>query len=199
MEHAKKRLILVDPADMHNHSPSLYRPTPVDRKLSSFDDEVSSILRSDLPDDEKAKLYMIALRGYRHFHAAPVEQTDPLKEILTSVKPELQIKAKRILKQIKPHVRWSEDGELVSGNELASDSNLSELLNEATTKNGADDVIGLSEFAETLKRSDTPSHFIPNERLRRHLRALKRGRNPSTPRRSGKKKSRKTLEWEAIE
>ena len=193
MDHAKK-MILVDPANMH----ALYRPTPVDRKLSSLDDEVSSVLRSDLPDDEKAKLYMIALRRYRHFDAPPVEKTDSLKEILDSVKPELQIKAKRILKQIKPHVRWSEDGELVSGNELVPDSNLAELLNEAATKHGVDDIIGLDEFAEALKRSDTPSHFIPNERLQRHLRVLKRSKNPSSTRRSGKKNSRKTLNWVAM-
>ena len=194
MDHVKK-LVLVDPAAM----PTLYRPTPVDLKLSSLDKDVSDVLSSDLPDDEKAKRYIIALRRYRHFDSAPVQKTDPLKEIIKAVKPDSQIKAKRILKRIKPHIRWSEDGEIVTeDNELVPDSNLAELLNEATTKSSVDDVIGLPEFAETLKRSDTPAHFMSNDRLRRHMRTISR-RSASTSRRSRKKKKHQTLVWEASE
>ena len=118
VDHVKKRLILVDPPNMHNQTHSLYRPTLVDCKLSSLDEEVSSILSSDLPDDVKAKHCMVALRQFRHLDAPQVVKTDPSQEILDKVKPELQIKAKRILKQIKPHVRWSDEGELVADNEL---------------------------------------------------------------------------------
>jgi hypothetical protein len=206
MDHVKK-LMLVDPATMQHAATTppatlppatlphtLYRPTPIDRKLSSLDADVSSILNSDLPDDEKAKHYLLALRRYRHFEAAPSEKPDPVKDILTSVKPDLQIKAKRLLKQIKPHIRWSEEGELVTDeNELVPDSSLAELLNEASSKESKDDVIGLQEFAKTLKRSDTPKHLIWNERLRRYMRAVKRKRNIHPPARP----KRRRIHWEA--
>jgi hypothetical protein len=193
MDHVKK-FVLVDPATLPAATqPTLYKPTPVERKLSSLDADVSSVLNSDMPDDEKAKRYLLALRRYRHFESTAIEKTDPIEDILTSVKPDLRIKAKRLLKQIKPHIRWSEDNELVTDkNELVPDSNIAELLNEASTKESTDDVIGLDEFAEALKRSGTPNHLIWNDRLRRYMRSVKRNRNIPPP----PKQKKQTIQWE---
>jgi hypothetical protein len=193
MDHVKK-FVLVDPATLPAATlqPTLYRP--IDRKLSSLDADVSSVLNSDMPDDEKAKRYLFALRRYRHFEAAPSEKTDPVEDILTSVKPDLRIKAKRLLKQIKPHIRWSDEGELVTDeNELVPDSNIAELLNEATSKESKDNVIGLEEFAKALKRSGTPNHLIWNKGLQRYMRSVKRNRDIPPP----PKQKKQTIQWEA--
>jgi hypothetical protein len=183
MENAKK-LLLVDP------SRAIDRPTMSLKKLGSLDSEISDILNDEMPDDVKAKHYLKALHGYRYANqpAAPqsVRLNDDDDAILNTVQPESRIKAKRLLKHIKPTVRWSDDGELVADSELIPDSNIAELLGEASKKDSTDQPIGWVEFADALKETDTPDHFITNERLARYLRSKRRYRkrpkaSPSTP------------------
>jgi hypothetical protein len=159
MDNAKK-LLLVDPSK----ASQLYRPTISDKKLSKLDQDITETLNNDLPDDEKAKRYMLALKTYRRYTAPIVTKGDVDDSIIQTVQPELRIKAKRLLKHIKPHVKLSED-QLVHGNSLIDDSSISELLNEALTKDSAEKPIGWVEFADTLKRAKTPRELIRNEKL----------------------------------
>jgi hypothetical protein len=55
-----KKMILIDPV--------MYKPTLGDKKLCLLDQEISDVLNSDLPDDEKAKRYLITLKGYRYLN-----------------------------------------------------------------------------------------------------------------------------------
>ena len=58
MEHAKK-FVLVDPR--------MYRPSMPEKRLSSLDEEIHSILNNDLPDDQKANLYMTKLNKFKSY------------------------------------------------------------------------------------------------------------------------------------
>jgi hypothetical protein len=179
-----KKMMLVDPV--------MYKPTLGDKKLCLLDQEISEVLNSDLPDDEKAKRYMITLKGYRYIEHPPKVTPDETESILKSVKPELRINAKRLLKHIKPHIRWSDDGQLVHDSALVSDSSVAELLNEASSaQNSINEPIGWEEFAEDIKRADTPHSFIANAKLRRFV-SSKRRRRHYTPR-----KSTHRITWES--
>lgn len=179
MDFAKK-MLLVDPARlaaMTTDSPikDIYRPSIVDKQLSGLDKEISNTLNSSLPDDEKAKRYMIALRNYRVFDPKPVKIDETEQEILGSVPPELKPKAKKILKQIKPHVRWSDKGEIASDKELIPDSDMGELLTSALQHdNIRSRPKGFKEFADVLKRSYTPHDLIRNQSLLGYVKAKPR-------------------------
>jgi hypothetical protein len=161
-----KKLLLVDP----NKAAQLYRPTISDKKLGALDLDISDILNSDLPDDEKAKRYIIALKAHRKYESPAVPtKPDPDTDIIKSIQPELRIKAKRLLKHIKPHVTFSDKGELVHDANLVDDSDITELLSETLSKNSEEKPIGWIEFADTLKRAHTPRHLIKNEKLWKYL------------------------------
>jgi hypothetical protein len=182
-----KKMILIDPV--------MYKPTLGDKKLCLLDQEISDVLNSDLPDDEKAKRYLIALKGYRHLEHPPKITPDETESILKSVKPELRINAKRLLKHIKPHIRWSDDGQLVHDSALVSDSSAVELLNEASSaQNSINEPIGWEEFSEDIKRADTPKSFITNTKLKQFVLSKRshRRRGGYTP-----KKSTQRITWES--
>jgi hypothetical protein len=160
MEHTKK-LLLIDPS----RAAQLYRPTTSDKKLSKLDEDISSTLNSDLPDDEKAKRYMLTLKSLRFFDqplAAPA--ADPDVDILDSVEPQVRRKAKRLLKRVKPHLRLSDDGEIVHGAQLVPDSDIIDLLNSTLTNTGSKPK-GWTAFADTLKRARVPRELISNDKL----------------------------------
>jgi hypothetical protein len=62
MENAKK-MILVDPV----RASQLYRPTIGDKKLSNLDENITKLLRSNLPADEKAKRYASSLKQLKYY------------------------------------------------------------------------------------------------------------------------------------
>jgi len=193
MEHAKKMMI-IDPEHYG-------RTRMIDKKMSGLDQEISVVLNSELPDDIKVKHYVAALREYRALETYPeqqqqreaaLQQMTTTDDVLKTVNPESRIKAERILKNIQPKLRWSDKGELVHNNALVSDSHIGELLNEAANVDSKENPIGFEEFADTIKDSNIPNHFIDNLKLRRHLRAAKRQRtSPTYSSAEGKKKKRK--------
>jgi hypothetical protein len=161
MENAKK-LLLVDPS----RATQLYRPTITDKKLSTLDHDISSILNSDLPDDEKAKRYSASLKTYRVLDTHDIAKADPDKEILNAIPSVIKPKAKRLLKHIKPYVKWSDEGEIVSRNEVVPYSNISELMTESLSETSSTKrPKGWEEFADTLKRARTPRELIRNQKL----------------------------------
>ena len=66
MEHAKK-LLLVDPG----------RPSAAEKKLSSLDEDITRILNSNLPADEKAKRYSQTLQNFKYFDTTKPRHLDP--------------------------------------------------------------------------------------------------------------------------
>ena len=75
MDHAKK-YVLVDPA-MYRPSAALPIAAPIAVSVapiatpSSLDKEIQQTLDSQLPDDEKAKLYISTLRRYKAYNQKP--------------------------------------------------------------------------------------------------------------------------------
>jgi len=174
-----KKMLLVDPASLPSGIissilPSSLRPSVTDKILGRLDQSISDVLNSDLPDDVKAKRYLASLRESRYLETP--KPADPMESILKSVPTEERIKAKRILSHIKPSVRWSDEGELVHDSEVVPDSSLAELLTEASKKETKDDPIGWNEFAEELKKVNTPHSFVANDKLRRLIRVKRRKR-----------------------
>jgi hypothetical protein len=161
MDNAKK-LLLVDPA----RASQLYRPNIFDKKLSGLDDNISSILRSNLPADVKAKRYAASLKQLRYYDKPVVQKVAQDEDVLNSIEPKLRGKAKRLLKHVKPYVRLNEEGEVVHGNNLISNSDIGELLNEALTKGATEKKpVGWVEFADALKRARTPRELINNDKI----------------------------------
>jgi hypothetical protein len=179
-----KKMVLIDPAMLVG-----LKPTVNDKKQCTLDQQMSDVFNSDMPDDEKAKHYMMTLKSYRYAEHPPKVLPDVQQKILNAVKPDLRIKATRLLKHIEPHMRWSDDGQLVHNSALVSESNVAELLTAASVKNSTEDPIGWEAFAEDIKRADPPHSFITNDRLRRFVRAKRRARTP--------KNSPKQINWDA--
>ena len=110
MEHAKKYM-LVDP----------HRPTIKEKTLSNLDSVIEEILRSDLPYDEKAKRYTVALNKFRAIedYSPRVSETLQNKDfdsnVINSVPLAQQYKAKRLLDYLRkdPEIQWSDKGELI--------------------------------------------------------------------------------------
>jgi len=178
MENAKK-MILVDPA----RASQLYRPTISDKKLNNLDESITKILKSNLPVDEKAKRYRSSLKQLKYYDKPADVKPDPDKDIVKSTKPHLRRKAARLLKQIKPHMTLSDDGEIVHNANLIPHSDIGELLNETLTKQSAEKPTGWIEFADVLKRARVPRELIINDKLRQYL-------NPRS------KKTIKKRKWE---
>src|SRR5437867_11804438 len=109
MEHAKK-YVLVDP--------QMYRPTMPEKSLGALDQMIQSTLNSDLPDDEKAKLYVSTLKRFKAYDKSGKPQ--PLKpniesELAGAMPTTQQYKAKKLLRLLKdnPDIYLSDRGELI--------------------------------------------------------------------------------------
>ena len=183
-------MLIVDPArlsSMVNQSTSqdsaellktLYRPTIVDKQLTKLDADIASTLNSDLPEDVKAKQYEMVLRGYRYYEPKVTAQRpadvfgrkEKKREedgIIESTPAELKPKAKRLLKEIKPLLRWSDDNEILSLDQsgIVPHSDIGELLATAVDKKKKRRPPGYNDFAETLKEANLPRELIPNDYL----------------------------------
>ena len=95
-----RKMVLVDPR--------MVRPTIKDKTLSQLDEQIESVLNSDLPDDLKAKQYMMALNRSKHYDAEPktptssiVPENENFEEIVNSLDQNQKFKARRILTQLK--------------------------------------------------------------------------------------------------
>ena len=171
MDNAKK-LLLVDPS----HAAQRYRPTTTDKKISALDREIESALNSSLSDDEKAKRYLSVLKDYRKYDQPAPKLDTTVEDVLKDIPEIKRPQAKRLLKHIKPHITWSDDGEIVHKQSLVPDSNISELLSNAVQEKAAtkkfvveDQPIAWEEFATTLNRARTPKHLICNKQLWTYL------------------------------
>ena len=156
MDHAKK-LVLVDPR--------MTRPSMKDKTLSNLDTIISETLNSEMSDDEKAKRYAMALRSFKYYDAPPAPAKDEKEsEILSSIDPSVQYKAKRLLDQLKrnPDVDWSGKGELIYKQSLIPNSNVVDLLSDVLKKKSTELPTGWKQFAASLKETNAPRELISN-------------------------------------
>lgn len=173
MEYAKK-YVLVDP--------NFTRPSLTDKTLSTLDKDIEQILNSNLSDDVKAQNYMASLRRYRQYSLPPqsspstslereekgdiTSKLDKLEpDVLTSMHPDIQHKAKRLIKQLKKQssLDFNSDGEIVYNKHVIPNSNIIDLVDDVLSKGNRDkSPIGWREFSSGLKESNVPSELISN-------------------------------------
>ena len=174
MEHAKK-VILLDP-NVYQESPpekvlSLYRESPSERILSLLDSHIRQILNSAIPEDEKAKQYMMALHRYRKFDAdtKPIIDVEKKKDddILSYVPKPKRSKAKRVLKKISKRV--TSTGEIATKTGLVPGSNINDLLDAVLKEKTAQKPIGWNEFGDIVKREGVPDHLFANTEFKKYL------------------------------
>src|SRR6267154_4823735 len=124
MEHAKK-YVLFDPL--------MYRPTLPEKSLSALDHVIHAALNSQLPDDEKAKLYMSVLSRFKAHDKKPQPpKLDLDSELADALPPNQQYKAKKLLRLIKdnPDIDWSDRGELIYKQSLIPKSHVTDLFGD---------------------------------------------------------------------
>jgi len=171
MDHAKK-YVLVDP--------QMYRPSMPEKSLSGLDHEIQATLNGDLPDDQKAKLYMITLKKYRA-HDGSTKPAEPKidldSELADSLPPTQQYKAKKLLRLIRdnPDIDWSDKGELIYKQSLVPQSHVADLFGDAlSTKRPVEGPIGWEEFDEVLNFSKAPSTLASRRTPKRRGRPAKK-------------------------
>ena len=173
MDHAKKYM-LVDP--------QMYRPSMPEKSLSSLDQEIRTTLNGDLPDDQKAKLYMITLKKYRA-HDGSTKPAEPKidldNELADSLPPTQQYKAKKLLRLIRdnPDIDWSDKGELIYKQSLVPQSHVADLFGDAlstTRQRPVEGPIGCEEFGEVLDTSKVPASVATRRTPKRRGRPAKK-------------------------
>ena len=199
MEHAKK-LLLVDPNA---------RQTIAEKKLSKLDQDVTLILSSDLPDDEKAKRYIQAMQSFKYFDPIKSKKVDPKDQLLQSLPVKIQPQAKQLLEKIQPYISWSDSGELVYKDSVIPYSNIVDLLTSVLqqTNYKDPDPEGWPQFAESLTRAKVPKELIRKAKARSYLSKLEAKVNESvkvdkpskTKRKATKRELKRELNWEESE
>ena len=155
-------------------NPEMYRTstTSIDKKLSDLDQEISSVLNSNLPDDMKAKYYQNALRSHKFYENPKVKVVDSDVEILKNVLPEQKVRAKELLNKLKPFLTWNDDGEIIANGQVIQYSNIAHLISDLLTpkrRQPTNVPEGWDYFEKSLKDADIPSHLILNEDRWRRL------------------------------
>jgi hypothetical protein len=158
MEHTKK-LMLVDPR--------IVRPSMKEKNLTNLDQQITNILNSDLPDDIKAKQYMQASRTFKNYDTPsppPTTKETSESDVIASIQPANQFKAKRLLEQIKkdPDTEFNERGELVYRQSVIPNSNIVDLVSDVLQKKSSEFPTGWKQFANSLKGSNTARELINN-------------------------------------
>ena len=188
MDHAKKMVLV--PQEMaqqfsHSHH-SAQQPTY--QGLDNLDTQMQTILRrSDIPLDEKAKLYQQALLGYITLHqklnqpvavtvqdasTAPSPVQDPQPQmawedkVVGGISKSLQGKGKRLVRLIQTEggevLRFNSKGELVKNGEVLPGTHALDLIKDILSRSRAGKTRprGWTEFALALSHLNPPRDLI---------------------------------------
>ena len=144
MDHTKK-FVLVDPR--------FVRPSMRDKALSGLDADISSILKSDEPDEIKVRNYMTALSRYKNYSSPPKSIAPPLPPSPTQPAP--AISAVPPVLQFKVSTPSKRSGKRVKIEPLERDSSLSQQLWRRTQRKQTKKKFGPQwiEYSETPKKS----------------------------------------------
>ena len=151
METTFKKMMLVNP-DTWNML--------TEKKITSLDSEMSSILNSELLDDEKAKRYSAALSSYRFYSTPRPQHVDPDSSALSRVPSQHRSKASKLLKLMKPHMSWAENGEIIINDVPVPYSDITHLMEKLFSgRRGATN--GMERIGGGLNRARVPATLIP--------------------------------------
>ena len=166
MDHVKKYVLM---------EPQIYRPSLPEKSLTRLDQEIQNTLNSELPDDEKAKLYLSALHRFKAYDNSakpPPPKLNLETELAGALHPSQQYKARKLLRIIKenPDIDWTDKGELIYKQTRVPKSHATDLFEDAlSSKRPVDGPIGWEAFDEGLKN-------VPPTLVKRRAPKRKRGR-----------------------
>ena len=168
MQHTKK-LLLVDPNSGTSRRP-LAAENPTTKALDGLDVEIANTLNSDLPEDVKAKLYILTVRKYRAFDKNKVNSTAEKpaayaeSELLQYFPDAQRHLAKGIFSGLKdnPDVSFTEKGQLIYRQSVIPDSNAVELVKDVLKPKNANPPKGWVEFARALSDAKVSKNYIIN-------------------------------------
>ena len=214
MEYAKK-MILVDPRIIEKLT------SAKDEVLNNIENEMDTVLNSDMPDDEKAKLYAASAKRHIIINTTDKEtevQPDTcqsyntaavLNDIVTSMPTPHIRRAMKFAKFIKDNqINFNERGELVHNQNVSENSNATDLINEVLRRKQMN-TTGSKEFATLLNELNCPIELIGNPSYRKYMQSghgitvnrskkrSQRGRGVGIePKKSNKRKLRKSAQSE---
>ena len=187
-----RKMVLVDPR--------MVRPTIKDKTLSQLDEQIESVLNSDLPDDLKAKQYMMALNRSKHYDAVPktptssiVPDNENFEEIVNSLDQNQKFKARRILTQLKSEkdLTISEKGEISLDGKTVPGSDINVLLdNLLSKKRVTTKPTGLTQMLDSIKEVGVSSHLISNPKHKEFLAKREKNEEAADVKPSAKKSKR---------
>lgn len=147
---------------------------PIGHQLSSLDNQMRTILSSELPDDKKAQQYFQTMEKYTTLKdiakkppttAAINPSPDPTYEKSSDQLNEIPIpqqkKAEKVfnwLDRVAPNITWNEKGEV----EGIPGSNIADLVTSLANPKSRRDPRGFSEFAELLQAANIPRTLVAN-------------------------------------
>lgn len=204
-----QKLALVDPQQVMNYGVDPTH-TPIKRSLTELDNEMSSVLQSNLSDKDKVDRYNQILQRYLMYYSKSLDPvTVQLKgdnansksEYLSSKVPEQVLrlipatfrpKAAELLDRIKEseNMSWTDNGQLVVGSRVIPNTNITDLISDVVrSRKTAKPPSGWQEFVIALKDLNIPEEVIGNKDRFRYMMSgtLESAENnfttpPSTPR-----------------
>ena len=174
MEYAKK-MILVDPRFIEKLTSAR------DKVLNNIENEMDTILNSDKPDDEKAKLFAASAKRHLVINAADKETeiqreacqstntATVLNDIVTSMPTPHIRRAMKFAKFIQDNqINFNDRGELVHNNKVSENTNATDLLNEVIRRKQMNST-GSKEFATLLNELNCPTELIGNPSYKKYM------------------------------
>lgn len=156
--------------------------------LSRLDNEMSEILKSVTPENEreKWKLYQQVLQRYQFFtedsrHGNTVDSGLPIEKnnaasdrtgdstIIETVPKRYKKQAQQLLNYLQAKsngtLTWDNNGLVSINGEKIRDSNIIDLVNDAMRERKSVNAIGRAQFSRELQRIGVPREFVGNPRL----------------------------------
>lgn len=194
MHHAKKMVLIPEDAVgkiQHgvvrevNALDSVQTPGTI---LSRLDNEMSEILRSVTPQNEreKWKLYQQVLQRYQFFtedsrhgitdgNGVPIEKNNEASDrtgdstIIETVPKRYKKQAQQLLNYLQTKssstLTWDNNGVVSINGEKIRDSNIIDLVNDAMRARKTVSAIGRVQFSRELQRIGVPREFVGNPHL----------------------------------
>ena len=138
---------------------------PVNAVASQVDSKMSSILKKDMTDYDKEKLYAQELERLRTLRNQKVVAPSPKAVVsLTTIPLLYQRKAEALLDYLKSNkVSWDERGQVKIGDQVLDRSNIVDLVSDAIRfRKLAKRPAGWRELSRHLDRTNVPRELVGN-------------------------------------
>ncbi len=165
---------------------------PVVKAMSSLDTDMQEVLsHQNLPLEEKVKSYNQVLQRYMNYKdqqqtaaQAPIkmQMVGPTptgsssetpsggidlieQEVLDTVPTRMKKKAQLLLNRLKnsSHLRWTDKGELVYKDQVVSNTNVADLVNDVLRRRKHFEPHGWQTFAQALKETNVPQDLVGHQ------------------------------------